>query len=56
MLLYCSSCRKHMENLSPKKIKMTNELIRQASKFDLCVTNKSTFPKQKSIGAKPLFL
>ena len=41
MLTYCLSSKKHTYNFSPKKIKMTNKVIRQASKCDEFVAKKS---------------
>ena len=52
MRTYCLSCKKHSRNSSPQGIKMTNKVIRQASKCDVCVANKSKFLKQKPIGTK----
>ena len=45
----CSSCRKHSDNIGSKKVKMTNKLIRQASKCANCVAEKSRFLEQKSL-------
>ena len=45
MYPYCLSCKKHSSSFSPKSIKMTNKVIRQASECYECVANKSTFLK-----------
>ena len=52
MHTYFLSCEKYTNNSSPKKDK-DNKEVRGGSKLLLCLANKSTFLKQKSIGAKP---
>ena len=51
MRTYFLSCEKYTNNSGPKQDKDKKE-IRGASKFLLCVANKSTFLKQNSIGAE----
>ena len=48
MLTYCLSCKKHTDNLRPKQVKMTNKVIRQASKCANYIAEKSRFLRQKS--------
>ena len=47
MQTYCLSCRKYTSNFSPKKVAMTNKVIRQKSICSSCVAKKSRFLKQK---------
>ena len=42
-----TSCRKHTGNISPKKVLVTNKVIRQKSRFANCMVDKSRFLKQK---------
>ena len=48
MQTYCLSCRKHTENIGSKKVIMTNKIVKETSKCDNCVADKSRFLKQKS--------
>ena len=42
---YCLACRKHTNN---RKVTMTNKMVRDKSKCDECLSDKSRFLKQKS--------
>ena len=46
MKTYCLSCRKHKDNIGPRKVVKTNKAIRQTSKYTNCVAAKSKFSKQ----------
>ena len=48
MQTYCLRCRKYTGNFSPKKVTITNKVIRQKSRCDNCVSKKSIFLKQKT--------
>ena len=42
MLTYCSDCKKHTDNICPKKLIMiTNKEVKGKSRFTDCMTNKS---------------
>ena len=47
MQTYCFNCKKHTDDMGPKKVTMTNKVIRQASKCANCVAKNSTFLRQK---------
>ena len=47
MKSYCLSCRKYAVHFSPKKVTMTNKVVRAKSKCANCMANKSRFLKQK---------
>ena len=51
MLLSCSltyylSCRKHIDNISSKKL--TNKVVREKSRCANCMSDKSRFLKERS--------
>ena len=48
MQTYCSSCKNHTHNIDPRKVVITNQVVRQTSKCTNCVAEKSGFLKQKS--------
>ena len=48
MQIYCLSCKKHTDNISSKKVIMTNKVMKPALKCANCVAEKSRFLKQKS--------
>ena len=42
MLTYCSDCKKHTDNICPKKLIMiTNKEVKGKSRFTDCMANKS---------------
>ena len=43
---YCLSCREHTNNISSKKVTMTNKVIRDKSRCGECLSDKSRFLKQ----------
>ena len=45
---YCLACREHTDNISSKKITMTNKVIRDKSMCAQYFSDKSRFMKQKS--------
>ena len=47
MQTYCLNCKKHA-NIGPRKLIMTNKVVRQSLKCANCVAEKSRFLKQKS--------
>ena len=48
MLTYCSGCKKHTDNIWPKKlIIMTNKEIKEKSRCADCMANKSFSDKTK---------
>ena len=48
MLTYCSGCKKHTDNIWPKKlIIMTNKEIKEKSRYADCMANKSLSDKIK---------
>ena len=47
MQTYCLNCKKHA-NIGPRKVIMTNKVVRQSSKCANCVAEKSRFLKQRS--------
>ena len=48
MQTYCSNCKKHTDNICPKKVIMTNKEIKGKSRWVDCMANKSLFHKKKS--------
>ena len=48
MQTYCLGCRKHADNIGPRKVIMTNKVVRQSFKCANCVAEKSRFLKPKS--------
>ena len=48
MQTYCLGCRKHTDNIGPRKVIMTNKVVRQSFKCANCVAEKSRFLKPKS--------
>ena len=44
---YCLACRKHTNNIASRKVTMTNNIIREKSRCSECLTDKSSFMKQK---------
>ena len=40
---YCLACSDHTSNIGSKKITMTNEVIRDKSRFTECFSGKSRF-------------
>ena len=47
MRSYCLACRKHTNNIASRKVTMTNKVIRDRSRCGECLSDKSTFMKQK---------
>ena len=48
MQTYCLSCRKHTEKIGPRKVIITNKVVRQTSSCANCVAKKLIFSKNKS--------
>ena len=46
MRTYCLACRKHTNNGGSWNTTMTNKVIRNKSKCDVCFSDKSRFVKQ----------
>ena len=44
---YCFGCKDYVQNFSPEKVKMTNEVLREKYHCVVCRSNKSRFLKQK---------
>ena len=44
---YCLACRKHTNNITSRKVTMTNKVIREKSRCSECLSDKSMFMKQK---------
>ena len=44
---YCFGCKDYTKNFTPKKVKMTNKVLREKSYCVVCRSNKSRFLKQK---------
>ena len=44
---YCLGCKDYTQNFRPEKVKMTNKLLREKSRYVVCRSNKSRFLKQK---------
>ena len=47
MRTYCLACRKHINNIASMKVTMTNKVIRDKSRCDEFLSDKSRFLKQK---------
>ena len=43
---YCFGCKDCTNNFRPKKVNMTNKVVREKSHCIVCRTNKSRFLKQ----------
>ena len=43
---YCFGCKDYKKNFRPKKVKMTNKVVREKSHCIVCRSNKSRFLKQ----------
>ena len=43
---YCLACREHTNNISSKKVTMTNKVIRDKSRCGESLSDKSRFLKQ----------
>ena len=43
---YCFGCKDYKNNFRPKKVKMTNKVVREKSHCIVCRSNKSRFLKQ----------
>ena len=43
---YCLGCKDFTHNFRPKKVKITNKVLREKSNCDVCRLNKSRFLKQ----------
>ena len=43
----CFGCKDYTKNFRPEKVKMTNKLLREKSRYVVCRSNKSRFLKQK---------
>ena len=44
---YCFGCKDYTKNFTPKKVKMTNKVLREKSYCVVCRSNKPRFLKQK---------
>ena len=44
---YCLSCTKHTNNITSRKVTMANKVVREKSRCDECLSDKSRFLKQK---------
>ena len=44
---YCFGCKDYTKNFTPKKLKMTNKVLREKSYCVVCRSNKPRFLKQK---------
>ena len=44
---YCLAYRKHTNNIASRKITMTNKVVRDKSRCNECLSDKSRFLKQK---------
>ena len=47
MQAYCLSCRKHTDNVGPRKAKMKNEVVRKNSRCANYMADELKFLKQK---------
>ena len=47
MQIYCSGCKKHTDNIYPKKLIMANKEIKENSRCADCMAIKSFFYKIK---------
>ena len=43
---YCFGCKAYTNNFRPKKVNMTNKVVREKSHCIVCWSNKSRFLKQ----------
>ena len=43
---YCFGCKDYTNNFRPKKVNMTNKVVREKSHCIVCWSNKSRFLKQ----------
>ena len=43
---YCLGCKDYTKNIRPKKVNMTNKVVRKKSHCIVCRSNKSRFSKQ----------
>ena len=43
---YCFGCKDYKHDFKPKKVNMTNKVVREKSRCIICRTNKSRFLKQ----------
>ena len=43
---YCFGCKDYIKNFRPKKVNMTNKVVREKSNCIVCRSNKSRFLKQ----------
>ena len=43
---YCLGCKDYTKNIRPKKVNMTNKVVRKKSHCIVCQSNKSRFSKQ----------
>ena len=43
---YCFGCKDYTKNFRPKKVNMTNKVVREKSNCIVCWSNKSRFLKQ----------
>ena len=44
---YCFGCKDYMQNFRPKKVKMTNKVLKEIFNCVVCRPNKPRFLKQK---------
>ena len=44
---YCLACRKHTNDITSRKVTMTNKVVRDKSRCGECFSDKSRFVKQK---------
>ena len=45
---YCLAYRKHTNNVTSRKVTMTNKVVRDKSRCGKCLSDKSRFLKQKA--------
>ena len=43
---YCLGCKDYTKNIRPKKVNMTNKVVRKKSHCIVCRSNKSRFSKK----------
>ena len=48
MQTYCLICRKYTDNIGPRKVIITNKVVREKSRCANCMSDKSKFLQQKS--------
>ena len=46
-ITYCFGCKYYTKHFRPKKVKMTNKVLREKSHCVVCRSNKPRFLKQK---------